>query len=189
MGLIPYGLNPDETWELDFAEARARHELAILADVEKRLRADAAKLNGDEQAAVAAEADAVAEKAAALRADLAAYEPRSGPVFTVGAIPNAMRAEIAGERQEIDRMEPGTERSRREVASSEKIVRWAIRGHSNLRSRSGAPVPFVAETIAWEGQSRSAPARVTLEAYQPILSDLALQALLAQRIDEAGKNG
>jgi hypothetical protein len=189
MSLIPYGLNPDETWECDFAATRAQHELLILSSTEKAVRDEAATKSGEEQKALVAEADRLKAKANALEAELKAYVPRSGPVFTIGAIPNALRAEIAGERQENVRLEPGPERARREVAAAEKIIRWAVRGHENLLSRSGAAVPFVADTIEWEGRKRPSPARQTLEAYQPILHDLALQALKSQRLDDTGKNG
>jgi hypothetical protein len=187
--LVPYGLNPDETWELDFAAARAKHELAILAATEKALRDDAARKGGPDAEALLREADAVKASADALRAELDTYTPRSGPLFTIGAIPNAMRAEIAGERQEIDRMPPGPERERRDVALAEKVIRWTVRGHEQLRTRSGASIPFVSDPLPWEGRTRTSPARATLEAYQPILHDLSLHALRSQRLDEAGKNG
>jgi hypothetical protein len=188
--LVPYGLNPDETWELDFAAARAKREIGLLRSTAEFIQ-EKAQRTADAEAKKAHEATAadLEQKAKALQAELAAYFPRSGPIFSVGAIPNGMRAEIAGERQEIDRLDGGAEKSRRELAWAEKIAHWAIRGHTNLLQRSGVAIPFKAETVQWAGRARTAPDRDTLEAYQPILHDLALLALESQRLDEAGKNG
>lgn len=207
MSLIPYGLNPDETWEIDFAADRAKRELAFLAAYATSLREQAGGVkpiasvvvNGvaaqqfdvervkTELLAQAAELD---KKAAALQAELAAYVPRSGPIFTVGAIPNGLRAEIAGEAREKGALPDGTEKVRRDVAWAEKVVRAAIRGHANLiSSKSGAPVPFDSEPVDFLGKQRQAPSQRTLEAYQPILQDLALAALESQRLDETRKNG
>lgn len=189
MALIPYGVNADEVWQLDFAAARGRRDLEIHRDAIERSRqlaareADEAKREGLARAVAELE-----KKAAALEADLAAYVPGSGPVFQVGHIPNALRAELVGEAQEIDQA-TGAERMRRDVAWSEKVVRWAVRGHDNLRGRGGTVIPFGSDPITWEGQPRPSPDRRTLEAYQPFLADLALLAWQSQRLDEAGKNG
>jgi hypothetical protein len=187
MGLIPYGLNPDETWQVDFAAERARDELQVLADTVADLREQATRA-GAPVSEIEARAAKVEEKAKQLEAELAAYTPKSGPVFTIGPIPNGLRAEIAGERMEISRLEWGAERERREAAWSEKVVLNAVRGHENLRSRSGAAVPFGADSITGPAGAHACPNRKTIEAYQPILHDLAHLCLKSQRLDEAGKN-
>lgn len=186
MGLIPYGVNPDETWELDFPAVRAKRQIEKLRAAAERLRAKAEKPGGEASLEAANELD---RKRAALEAELAEYKPGTGPIFVVGHMPNALRAEIIGESDEIIALPPGVEGSRRDTAWCEKVVRWTVRGHRGLRTASGVEVPFVAEAFTWEGQARSAPSRQTLEAYQEILGDLAPLALLGQRLDEAGKNG
>lgn len=189
MALIPYGANPAETWPLDFAAARGRRDLEIHREAVAAARARA-KAEPDEKkrSAIEQSATLLEQKAAALEADLAAYAPGSGPVFQIGHIPNALRAEIVGEAQEIDQA-AGAERMRRDVAWSEKVVRWAVRGHDNLRGRGGTVIPFGSDPITWGGETRPSPDRRTLEAYQPFLADLALLAWQSQRLDEAGKNG
>jgi hypothetical protein len=177
MGLIPYGLNPDETWEIDFAAERAKSTV-------QDLRGAAARVTEKDATA----AKRIEEQAAALEAELAAYVPGSGPVFVVGPIPNGMRAEIAGEAQALGSVTDDVEHARRDVAWSEKVIRWAVRGHRNLRTARGAEVAFEAEEVEWDGRKRKLVARPTLEAYQPILGDLALACLRSQRLDEAGKN-
>lgn len=194
MGLIPYGLSPDETWALDFAAARARREIALLRGAAKAAREAVAQARVSVQDGEAAPKIPTGERLDAAAADvekeLAAYQPRTGPVFVVGPIPNALRAEIAGEHEEVMRLPEGAERQRRLMEWSEKVIRWSIRGHTNLRSRSGEQVPFDAEDLTGpDGRARKGPSRRTLEAYQPIVHDLALAALASQRMDEVEKNG
>lgn len=175
--LIPYGLNPDETWEIDFASVRAKAAIRDLRAAVERMR------EKDPEMSMRLEGRAVA-----LEAELAAYEPGSGPIFTVGPIPNGMRAEVAGEAAAIGEVVDPVDHERRDVAWSEKVVRWSVRGHRNLRSRNGTEVPFATEEVEWDGRKRKLVARATLEAYQMILGDLALACLRSQRLDEAGKN-
>lgn len=204
---VVYGIDPDETWEIDYVAATTRRTIDSLRAHAKALRERAAGTDAslapdaktvEEGAALAAAvrvdlearaADAEA-KASAAEADLAGYVPGSGPVFVVGSIPNGKRAEILGESIETQRMEHGTEALVRDRKWSETVVRWGVRDHRNLLSgKSKQPIPFRPETIAWDGEERKVPGRKTLEAYAPILGDLALLVLDSQRMDEAGKNG
>jgi hypothetical protein len=188
--VIAYGINPAETWEIDFHAERLRWTVENLREAARyareRATTEKAKPDGAAQKAEVEERLAAGfdGRAAALDAELTAYTPRTGPVFVVGHIPNALRAEIVGEADEIRRLPEGAERVKRDTAWAEKVVRYAIRGHSGLRTRRGEELPFTAEQL----DGRASPARSTLEAYQAILGDLAILALRSQRLDEAGKN-
>jgi hypothetical protein len=187
--LIPYGVDPDETWEIDFARALAERTIRLSREVAKRVLENAAKEpDAKKKATLERAAKLSAEKVEALEVDLAKYEPGSGPVFIVGSIPNGKRGELAGEAYDVSRIEEGKTRGARDDAWAAEVVRWTVRGHRNLRRRDGAEIPFAAETMKWNGEDRQVPSRRTLEAYGPILSDLALTILDSQRLDEAGKN-
>jgi hypothetical protein len=191
--LIPYGLNPNETWEVDFAAERARWMAEVWRAAAASAREEVSRLekkprppDGSDPAEVQLRvAEDLERRVRDLEAELATYAPRSGPSFIVGHIPNAMRAEILGELAELRGMPDGAERVKRDVAWSEKVVRYSVRGHTGLRDRRGAELAFVSEPL----DGRPSPARATLEAYQPILGDLANLALRSQRLDGAGKNG
>jgi hypothetical protein len=185
-----FGLDPDETWEIDFSLEAGRMTLEGLGRALTKRRAELAAEKDEAKRAALEGVIASAEKAAAnLEADLASYEPGCGPVFVVGPIPNGKRAEIDGESYEALRLADGKEKLARDRAWAESIVRWAVRDHRGfLSGKSRKPIPFVTEEVDFAGGKRTVVARRTLEAYGPILGDLALLILRSQRIDEAGKN-
>jgi len=176
---IPYGIDPDETWELDLCAALATYAVETWEHTVAR-----AKEKGDDAATSAAE-----KALDAARADLAGYEAGSGPVFKIGHIPNGKRAEIGGEAMAKARLEIGPESEKRTRAWSEEVVRWSVRGHRNLRTRAGAEVAFVSEAEKWLGVERQLVSRRTLESYQAVVDDLAILILRSQRLGETAKNG
>jgi hypothetical protein len=176
-----YGIDPDETWELDFIAEEGRLTLEMLRRHIDRMKADSV---ADAAALEGAEA-----KAAALERDLAAHASGAGPVFLLGAIPNGKRAEIQGDSMEVLKLPEGRERLVRDREWAENVVRWGVRGHRNLVSgKSKKPIAFATEDVTWWGEKRQVPSRKTLEAYGPILGDLAILILRSQRFDEAEKN-
>lgn len=199
---IPYGVDPDETWEVDYVQESARrliraNRAAAAVAREEAQRIDPDRLpEGERQAArerverVLAAAAACDAQAAKLEADLAGYTPGSGPVFVVGPLPNGKRGEIRGEGLEVARLGEGKDANARDERWAEEVVRWSVRGHRGLKSRRGAELPFVPETITWAGEPRQVVSRKTLEAYgaSRVLSELALLVLDSQRLEEAGKN-
>jgi hypothetical protein len=186
-----FGLDPDETWEIDFSLEAGRMTLDGLTRAIEKRRAEIAAEKDEAKRAGIEGALAAAEKAAAkLRADLASYEPGCGPVFIVGPIPNGKKAEIDGDQYEALRLDDGKEKLARDRAWAAEVVRWSVRNHRNfLSAKSRNPIPFVTEEVDFAGAKRTVVARRTLEAYGPILGDLAILVLRSQRIDEAGKNG
>ncbi len=178
-----YALDPDETWEIDYSLEVARfreriwEQLLVKAKAASEAAAAALAGHGDEetpvraaaQAKAAAEAEAQAQAAAQLeaaRADLTGYEAGSGPIFTVGHIPAAKRPEIQGLGLELSRIAPDAkERPPGEFAWQREIVRWAVRGHRNLRWRRGGDVPFASELVSFDGEQRPLVSRQTLEVY------------------------
>lgn len=199
---IIYGIDPDETWEVDFLAAQARRLIRANRAGAEAARNDAAKIDPERTPEAEREAAATRkgalekaaafcnEKAAKLEADLAAYQPGSGPVFLVAPLPNGKRGELIGEAQEVARLDDGKECASRDLAWSEQVVRWSVRGHRNLKKRNGQEIPFASEDLDWAGEKRKVVGRKTLEAYGAtgILGSLALLILDSQRIDEAGKN-
>lgn len=186
-----YGVDPDETWELDYSLEEGRFTLDALRREVASARADAEReQDPKKRSALEASAAAAASAADKLEADLAAYVPGSGPIFIVGPIPNGKRAEIRGDSLELVKLPSGRERSQRNRELDELVVRWGVRGHRNLLSgRSAKPIPFETEDAPFAGGTRKVVSAQTLEAYGPILTSLALLVLRSQEIDEAGKNG
>jgi hypothetical protein len=187
---IPYGLDPDETWEVDFAEASAQRAIeeitARAADL--KLAAEEAK-DPEKKVAILAGVKAAEEAKAKLEGDLATYVRGTGTIFIVGPLPNGKRAELLGESYEVNRIAPGKDHSVRDTAWSEEVVRWTVRGHRNFKSgKSGRDLPFHTEEASFAGEKRSVVGRKTLEAYGRFIGELALVVLRSQRLDEAGKN-
>lgn len=189
--LKAYGIDPDETWELDFALEDGRFTLEALRREVERGRAALEKEQDGEKRKASETRIAAAEKAIpALEADLAAYEPGSGPVFTVGSIPNGKRAEIQGDELEVFRLPDGKDRIVRDRAWAELVVRWSVRGHRGLRSlKTQKEIPFRSEAVEFAGEQRQLVSRKTLDAYGPIIGRLAVLVLRSQQLDEAEKNG
>lgn len=191
MGLqIPYGIDPDETWELDFVEASARRTIGRLEEELAKAKERAEKEKDEKKRETLLDQVKAAEDAKAkLETDLAGYTPGTGPIFTLGPIPNGKRAELLGETIEVERAEGPKEAAIKDTAWAENVVRWSVRGHRNLKSgKSGKALPFHTEKVSFAGEEREVVARKTLEAYGRFLGDLALVVLRSQRIDEAGKN-
>lgn len=185
-----YGIDPDETWEIDYSLEEGRFTLDALRREIERLLGDLAK-EEDPTKRKALEHAVTSATATAdrLEADLAAYAPGTGPIFIVGPIPNGKRAEIRGASAEVAALASGRDRSHRLREIDELVIRWGVRGHRGLVSgRSGKPIPFTTETVPFAGGSRAIVSEATLEAYGPILSSLAFLVLRSQEIDEAGKN-
>lgn len=188
---IPYGIDPDETFELDFCLEQATGLVEIRERILRNAKERATRGDAVEGASKpGAETELLtAEKALeAARAELAAYVPGTGPIFVVGHIPNGKRAEISGESGELAQLGPGSATEKRGREWSEGVVRWAVRGHRNLTTRSGKTIPFVTVEETWLGEPRQLVARKTLEAYQVVIDELALLILRAQRLGETGKN-
>jgi hypothetical protein len=188
---FPRGIDPSETWDLDYVQAEGRHRLAVLKASIARQKEDAPKVESAEKRAALEAALARAEKAAAtLEADLATYERGSGPIFVIGHIPNAKRAELSGDYDEVAALADGKEYRVRDRAWAESVVRWSVKGHRNLISDTGKPILFETEEAEFGGAKVQVVARQTLEAYGAfnLLTALPLLILSAQQIDEAGKN-
>ncbi len=187
---IPYGVDPDETWEIDLTRVLAERGIELGRAVARNVREKAAKeTDAKKRTELEAVAKASEDGSTKLEADVAAYVPGSGPVFTVGPIPNGKRGAVAGEGVELSRLTDARERGERDDAWSAEVVRWAVRGHRNLRRRDGTEIPFISEAVKWVGVERQVVSAKTLEAYGPFLGDLALAILESQRLDEARKNG
>lgn len=178
---IPYGIDPDEVWELDFCAEVARMKARVERDVAASYRESAAQAKDAsdrldlETAAAKCEARAVEADA-----DLAGYQPGTGPIFQVGAIPGRRRAELLGRRQELNALRVGEEKAGGLADWARDVVSASVRGHRNLLRASGGEVPFEAV----EGR----PSARTLEAYGPILADLAWVVVSQQRLGADGKN-
>lgn len=150
---IVYGLDPDETWELDYSLEVGRFRERVWGELLARAKTPAEA--GEAEAALTA-----------ARADLAGYAAGSGPIFIVGHVPAAKRPEIQGLGLELSKIPPDAkERPPGEFAWQREIVRWAVRGHRNLRRPSGAEVPFEAEGVPFDGETRQVVSRRTLEVY------------------------
>jgi hypothetical protein len=187
---IPYGLDPDETWEIDFAEASAQRAVEEIGEKAAALKV-AAEAEKDEakRATLLAGVKAAEETKAKLEGELAAYVRGAGTIFIVGPLPNGKRAELLGESYEVTKIAPGKDHSVRDTSWSEEVVRWTVRGHRNFKSgKSGKDLPFHTETADFAGEKRTVVGRKTLEAYGRFIGELALVALRSQRLDEAGKN-
>ncbi len=193
---IPYGLDPDETWEVDFVEASAQRAIERFTRTAEELE-EAAKTERDpeKKAAILNGVKAAKEGRTKLAADLVKYERGTGPIFVLGPLPNAKRAEFLGESYEVGKIQADKEREVRDTAWSEDVVRWSVRGHRNFfdgkaRDEDGnqKELVFVAEEVPFCGEKRKVVGRRTLEAYGRFIGELALVVLRSQRLDEAGKN-
>ncbi len=191
-----YGLDPDETWEIDFSLEAGRMALeSMKRSLERNRNALAAEQDEAKRAAFGTIVAAVEKAIAKSEAEIAAYVP--GPtsaVFVVGPIPNGKRAELDGAQYEALRLE-GKAKIASDRAWAEQVVRWGVRGHRNfldgkrdVETGERKPIEFCAEEVDFAGGKRTVVSRRTLEAYGPILGDLALIVLRSQQIDEAGKN-
>lgn len=179
---IPYGIDPEEVWELDFCAEVARMKARVERDVARSYREALAQEKSD-GARQDLEASAARSEARAVEADadLAGYVAGSGPIFRVGAIPGRRRAELLGRRQELNALPTGAEKAIGLSDWARDVVAASVRGHRNLRRASGGEVPF----DAVDGR----PSERTLEAYDPILADLAWVVVSQQRLGADGKNG
>ncbi len=178
---IPYGIDPDEVWDLDFCAEMARGRARIELEVAKSLRASAAtERNPEAHAALLMAAERAERNAKEAGDDLAGYTPGSGPSFRVGAIPGVRRAELVGRHQEVSAMAEGREKAMASVEWARDVVSAAVKGHANLKTSSGREVPFDSEG--------GRPSAKTLEAYSQILTDLAWAILGQQRLGPDGKN-
>lgn len=183
---IPFGIDPEETFELDYCLALGRYEVENAEARIEQLRGKSDPAKAEETAKRLELLERMLQSA---KEDLAAYVPGSGPIFMVGHIPNGKRAEIGGESLALLKIEGEVESAKRNREWAENVVRWAVRGHRNLKTASGADVAFITETDKWLGAERAVVGRKTLEAYQLVIDDLAILVLRAQRLGETGKNG
>lgn len=158
---IPHGIDPNEIIDLDLCQASTRLRVRVEGDVAERLK------DAGQQAASAA-ALARCEEA---RADLAAYQPGTGPVFRVAHIPMRSRASLTGRQTELQAMPEGVAKSEAWLTWARDVVAAAVRGHSGLKTASGREIPF----LAHDGK----PSEATLDAYGPFLVDLAWTVLVA----------
>ena len=178
---IPYGIDPDEIWEVDYCAEVARTRSRIERDVAASMRDTAAGERSPEgRAALEASATRADARAAEAEADLAGYVAGSGPIFRVGAIPGRRRAELLGRHQEIAALSDGKEKALALAEWSRDVVAVAVKGHRNLKTARGLDVPF--ELTDGRVSDR------TLEAYGQVLVDLAWVVLSQQRLGTDGKN-
>jgi hypothetical protein len=177
---VPVGIDPAETWHVDFCREAAEYAVELWRSV-----LSAAKEQKDpakEQTAAAALADAQAE--------LAGYAG-GGPMITLGHIPSAKRAEIAGMIADARKLTAEVERALAEQAWRRQVIRWAVRGHSGLKNRAGEEQGFDAEPVTIAGETYRIPTEKQIERYAlaGMLGDLANVALRPQEMGEAEKNG
>jgi hypothetical protein len=178
---IPYGIDPDEVWDLDFCAEVTRGKASMERETARSLRETAAELpDADRRAALLASADLAEARATSTDADLKAYTPGSGPVFQVGAIPGKRRAELLGRHQEASGMPDVATRLVAMAEWAREVVAATVKGHRNLRTASGRELAFDSH----DGR----PSDRTIEAYAPILADLAWVILFQQRIQADAKN-
>lgn len=188
----PVAIDPNETWTVDFCLESARHAVETWKQVVEQAKADAAAL----PATLAPELRRVAEnkltvtQAALAQAEksLAEYVPGSGPFFTLGHIPDAKRAEIAGMMDEVDRALGAPARAAAQHAWRRELIRWTVRGHRNLRYRSGEEVPFTGASLALASRTITGPTDDQIDRYGTFIADLAAVCMEAQRLPETEKN-
>lgn len=203
---IPLGIDISETFEIDFCleagkadveiweevlrKAQASAEAAKAGD-EKKAADDAAKAEAEKAIAEAAARVEVAEKGlATAKAELAAYEPGTGPFVTLGLIPGAKRAELGGMARDSDATKTEREGEAADHAWRREVVRWAVRGHRGMKLRSGAEQPFEAEKITIAGEIFTLPTERQIERYAQagMLPLLVRFALAQQGLGSAEKN-
>lgn len=178
---IPYGIDVDEVWELDFCAESARAFIRLHQVTAESLRATAAVEKDEARKEAFNNAATEAEgKAQAAEADLKGYLPGSGPVFRVGSILARRRAELVGRKVEVDSMPEGSARAVAQVEWARDVVLAAVKGHRNLVRPAGGEVPF--DLV--DGK----PSERTLEAYGSILSELAWVIFAQQRLGPDAKN-
>ncbi len=178
---IPYGIDPDEVWEVDYCAEVARTRARIERDVAASMRdAAAAERTPEGRASMEAAAARAEARAGQAETDLAGYVPGSGTVFRVGAIPCRRRAELLGRQQEVAALAEGKEKALALAEWSRDVVAVAVKGHRNLKTSRGADVPF--ELTDGRVSDR------TLEAYGHVLVDLAWIVLTQQHLGPDGKN-
>lgn len=179
---IPFGIDPAERWDIDYCAENARSQVELQRAMVKGLEeAAAAEKDQDKALALTVEAEKHRRLLAEAETDQVSYVPESGPVFTVTAIPATRRAELGGRHAEIEAMPEGKVQALARAEWSEDVLRLGIRGHRNLKTRSGRDLPYAAD-------DKGGPNDATLAAYGAILVDLAWKVLEAQRLGAAGKN-
>jgi hypothetical protein len=199
---VPVGIDITETWSVDLCLEGGRHSVELWRAIAERARAELAALpalptdaaeevaagaRSERQALEARVATADASLAEAQR-DLAAYVPGSGPSITLGHVPAAKRAEIAGMMSDAEKPTTDREKAAAQHAWRREIVRWAVRGHANLKTGRGADVPFESEEARIAGEVLRVPTERQIERYGHFLGDLANVAMEPQQLDGVEKN-
>jgi hypothetical protein len=186
---IPIGIDPAETWEVDYCEEAAQHSIGLWRENIALARAELEAAAGDGAKTAAAARVASAEKGLAdEEAKLAAYARGSGPTFVVGWVPPSKRAEIAGMMLDAQRAATERERMAARHAWRREVVRWAVRGHANLRNAKGEQLPFDGVAAELGGEKYTNPTERQLTRYG-FLGSLADVCLAAQKLSELEKNG
>jgi hypothetical protein len=173
-------IDPTETHEVDFCRVAQERAIRLWRDAAERSRSA-----GNAEAAASAEAEA-----SAAEADLAGYQG-DGPRFILGLVPGEKRALIAGLAQAAEEERDKAARATAEHRWRRELVRWAIRGHRNVRKADGSEMPFAGETVRVAGEEMTVPTERQIEVYAAsgIFADLAAVAIDAQRLGGAEKNG
>lgn len=178
---IPLGVDIAEVWEVDYCSDVGRSDVESWREVLAKAREaeDAEKVAAAERGLAAAEAE------------LAGYQAGAGPVFVVGHIPGAKRAEIAGMMADVREAKTERERFPAEQAWRREVVRWAVRGHRGLRRRDGTEQAFDGVSVTLAGETFTQPSERQLERYiaAGMLAGLCMVALRPQGMDGAEKNG
>ncbi len=170
-----YGVDPDETWEVDYCLESIKLRIERLREAVKDPSLPGAAL-------------AEAER------ELEQYARGSGPIFIVGHAPSLKSYEFMGMAAEYVERPIGAEKLRDEYRWEREVVRWSVRGHRNLlfRRRDGTTpeVPFEQVEASSGGEKRKVVADRTLEVYgtSGVLGLLARMVVDSQRLTEPEKN-
>jgi hypothetical protein len=191
MNGILFGIDPNETTELDLCLEAGKLKVQSWERAVEGLKAEAAEATEDRKATAAAELAAAERALAAARADVTAYVPGSGPVFVLGHLPPTRAAEADALAGEVFAVADRRQRVVLDLEWQKLVVRYAVRSHRGFRTRGGTELPFQAaapETL--DGKARAVVSDETLELYATsrILRELAMLANRRVRLDDAGKN-
>jgi hypothetical protein len=198
---VPVGIDPTETWEIDYCAAAAEHAIGIWRANVEAARAELAALptppacttdeakakNAAERKAFEARLAAAEKGLAEAEAELAAYVKGTGPVFTLGWMPPQKRAMVAGMMSEAHRAVTDDERLEMRADWRREVVRWTVRGHANLVNAKGEALKFDGKAVTLDGETYTQPSARQLNAYA-FLGSLADLCLAAQSLPELEKN-
>lgn len=177
-----YGVDPDETWEVDYCLESIRIRIEQLHETIANPRTKSDVRLRSQEAVVVAEREQEQ------------YERGSGPMFLVGHAPTLKTYELMGMAAEGMGRSVSGDKLCDVYRWEREVVRWSVRGHRNLRFRrhdgSTADVQFEQSDAESGGAKRVVVADRTLEVYgaSGMLGPLALMISDSQRLSESEKN-